>query len=198
MKSKKKIRNPKSKFDKIIAILIGVILIVLFTAGYAMSFFDSVIAPVIKYDTNIISDRINKNISFDSNFEEEVPIIDIEKALINNKQSNTEETGLPTINIESINAEYKDHPDYDTYEINISEAYYIEEVDGEKIKKAFPIKTGGTISIKREKNEEQSSEEKEEQNGEEKKDTKKVPIINPILEDDPNAEIFKGILSKNN
>ena len=153
MKNKNKIKNMKSKFEKIMVIFISTIVIGLFSIGYAMEFYDSVIAPVFVSDSNTVNDadQIEKNISLDSNNEEETPSINNEKSTIKTKQPKIEEAeaDAPSISIGSINAEHKNDPDYVTYDINLTDVYYTQEVDGKIIKKKISNITGGTISVKK-------------------------------------------------
>lgn len=166
-------KSKKSKFERFMAILICLVVLSLFVAGYAMALFDSVIAPVFVDDSDTISvpeKNESKVSSSKSNKTEPLPV-DVEKT----------ETNVPTISVGSINSEHKNDPDYDTYEINVTGATYTVEENGKLVKKAFPNMKGGTISVPKKKSNtsetEQVSKDIDEQNGEKKDSSGKGSVI---------------------
>ena len=154
MKDKKKNKNSKSKLGKFMAFLIGAIMISLLTAGYAMTLYDDVIVPVlINNSKEIIKPEENEiKVSRDKNANTVTPTDPPEKTEVKTPSNSTEESqeSNPTISVGSINSEHKNDPDYNTYEINVTDAYYTEEVDGKEIRKKVTNMQGGTISVKKE------------------------------------------------
>lgn len=155
-KNDKNIRETNNMFERFTATLICVIMVCFFTAGYAMTLYDSVIMPFISdsLTTYTNTDKIDKITSIDSIEVKDLTFIDMENPETmltekGRKETESAEEDAPSISIGSINAEHKDDPDYVTYDINITSATYTVEEDGELVKKEFPNVTGGTISIKK-------------------------------------------------
>ena len=135
-------RNKKYKSEKIITILTCIIVLGLFSLGYAMR-------PSSNDDSDVIT-RI-------TDFQKADIITDAENDIIIEPKegrgkappSDIKEAEVPTITIGDINPEHKNDPDYITYEINIIDAKYTVEEDGKLVEKEIPNIINGSISIKR-------------------------------------------------
>lgn len=137
-------RVKKYKSKKIIPILICIIVLGLFSLGYAMTSSlwndDGDVVPRLTdlQESDIIAD-VEDNI-----------IIEPKKGKGKANPSDIKESEGSTIIIGDVNAEHKDDPDYITCQINIKSATYMVEEDGELIEKEFQNIIGGFISIPKE------------------------------------------------
>jgi len=152
-------KDKKSRLERFLTIFIGVLVFCVFSAGYALSFFDYVITPAIKNEINIDEDKIGADIFSDDRNKEETPIHNIDESPITSKRNTVNKEEIPSISIVSVNVEHKDDPDYVTYNINLKDAYYIKVIDGKEVEIPFTDISGGTISIPKVKNNEAINKE---------------------------------------
>lgn len=141
-----------SKRKGVIFIIVFLILIGLFTVVYSKSFYEYIIGHsfIGKYQSSKENsgDEVDENTIHDDLNEKDI-VFDGNEASPEHLETEKTEDSTPTIQIKSVNAEHKDDPNYITYEINITDAYYTQEADGEIIKKEIPNMISGTISLPR-------------------------------------------------
>jgi hypothetical protein len=126
-----------------------------------MTLYDAVIAPILVDDSDTVTNPDKNDIKKPpantaktknlpaNTVVSETNTDNTEKGVVEKKSVNADEAEAeePSINIGSINAEHRNDPNYVTYNINFTYAYYTDIVDGKEVKKPIPNMTGGTISI---------------------------------------------------